>query len=108
MVAGLLLRWVFRAPLRLLFTSAAQREHQPFTKWLIRNMDAVIATSARSGAFLDVPHTVVMHGVDLDRFHPPATATDRLCRFRPARALSRSAASAGSATRRARTSSSMR
>ncbi|MBU0585097.1 MAG: glycosyltransferase family 4 protein [Alphaproteobacteria bacterium] len=77
MVAGLLLRWVFRAPVRLLFTSAAQREHQGFTKWLIRNMDAVIATSARSGAFLDVPHTVVMHGVDLDRFHPPAAATDR-------------------------------
>ncbi|WP_457941333.1 glycosyltransferase family 4 protein [Mesorhizobium sp. 10J20-29] len=77
MVAGLLLRWVLRAPVRLLFTSAAQREHQGFTKWLIRNMDAVIATSARSGAFLEVPHTVVTHGVDLDRFHPPATATDR-------------------------------
>ena len=78
MVAGLLLRHLFRAPLRLLFTSAAQREHQAFTKWLIAKMDAVIATSGRSGGFLDVPHTVVMHGVDLDRFHPPAVSTDRL------------------------------
>src|SRR5690349_13043458 len=65
MVAGLLLKRVFRAPLHLLFTSAAQRNHRPFTKWLIGRMEAVIATSARSGSFLEVPHEVVMHGVDL-------------------------------------------
>jgi mannosyltransferase len=76
MVAGLVLRRIFRAPLHLLFTSAAQRGHQPFTKWLIRRMDAVIATSARSGSYLDVPHEVVMHGIDLDRFHPPCTTED--------------------------------
>lgn len=76
MVAGLLLKWIFRAPLHLLFTSAAQRSHQPFTKWLIRRMDAVIATSARSGSYLDVPHEVVMHGIDLDRFHPPQGGED--------------------------------
>ncbi len=70
MVAGLVLRHLFRAPLRLLFTSAAQRSHRPFTKFLIRQMDAVIATSARSGAFLDIPHSVVMHGIDLDLFRP--------------------------------------
>ncbi|WP_411956262.1 glycosyltransferase family 4 protein [Arvimicrobium flavum] len=75
MIAGLVLRRVLRAPLRLVFTSAAQRHHRPFTKWLIRRMDAVIATSARSGSFLEVPHTVVMHGVDLVKFHP-ATARD--------------------------------
>jgi mannosyltransferase len=71
MVAGLILKMVFRAPLKLVFTSAAQRQHRPFTKWLIRRMDAVITTSARSGGFLDVPHTVIMHGVDLEEFHPP-------------------------------------
>lgn len=76
MVTGLLLRRVFGAPLHLLFTSAAQRDHQPFTKWLVRRMDAVIATSARSGSYLEVPHEVVMHGVDLDLFHPPRTADD--------------------------------
>ncbi len=70
MLAGILLRDVFRAPLRLLFTSAAQRNHKRYTKWLIRRMDAVIATSKRSGSFLEVPHTVVMHGVDLEKFHP--------------------------------------
>jgi mannosyltransferase len=76
MVAGLLLKWLFRAPVHLLFTSAAQRSHQPFTKWLIRRMEAVIATSARSGSYLEVPHEVVMHGVDLDLFHPPRASED--------------------------------
>ena len=47
-------------------------------------MDAVIATSARSGAFLDVPHTVVMHGIDLDRFVPHAPDDGPLRRRRPA------------------------
>jgi len=76
MAAGLVLKWLLRSALALLFTSAAQRRHQPFTKWLIRRMDAVIATSARSGSYLDVPHTVVMHGIDLDIFHPPRGQDD--------------------------------
>jgi mannosyltransferase len=76
MAAGLVLQRLFRAQLHLVFTSAAQRSHQPFTKWLIRRMDAVIATSARSGSYLDVPHEVVMHGVDLDLFHPPGGGND--------------------------------
>jgi mannosyltransferase len=76
MVAGLVLRKVFRAPLKLVFTSAAQRDHRAFTKWLIRQMDAVIATGEKSASFLKVPHTVVMHGVDLDKFHPPKSEDD--------------------------------
>lgn len=72
MLAGLVLKKLLRMPLRLVFTSAAQRRHTRYTRLLIRNMDAVIATSARSGSFLEVPHTVVMHGIDLDRFHPPS------------------------------------
>jgi mannosyltransferase len=76
MVAGVFLRDILRAPLRLVFTSAAQRHHKPFTKWLIRRMDGVIATSERSASYLEVPHAVVMHGVDLDSFHPPSTPDD--------------------------------
>lgn len=76
MVSGLALKHLFRAPLKLVFTSAAQRRHRPFTKWLIRRMDAVVATSDRSGSFLDVPHRVIMHGVDVERFHPPRGADD--------------------------------
>lgn len=76
MIAGLVMRDVLRMPLRLVFTSAAQRHHKPFTKWLIRRMDAVVATSGMSGSFLEVPHTVVMHGIDLERFHPPRDPQD--------------------------------
>jgi mannosyltransferase len=76
MIGGVLLRDVLRAPLKLVFTSAAQRDHQPFTKWLIRRMDAVIATNLRSGSFLDVPHTVILHGVDLEKFHPAQDPDD--------------------------------
>ncbi len=76
MATGILLRHVLRMPVKLLFTSAAQRRHTAYTKWLIRRMDAVIATSDRSGSFLEVPHTVIQHGVDLSLFHPPETAED--------------------------------
>ncbi len=72
MVLGLLLKAVFRRRLKLLFTSAAQRKHKGFTRWLIRRMDRVVATSARAAAFLEVPHQVVMHGVDCATFHPAA------------------------------------
>ncbi len=72
MMGGVVLRDLFRAPLKLVFTSAAQRHHKPLTKWLIRRMDAVIATSAHSGSFLDVPHRVIRHGVDTRAFSPPA------------------------------------
>ncbi|ANK92534.1 lipopolysaccharide core biosynthesis mannosyltransferase LpcC [Rhizobium sp. N6212] len=76
MAVGILLRHLLRMPLKLIFTSAAQRRHTAYTKWLIRRMDAVIATSDRSGSFLEVPHTVIQHGVDLSLFHPPETADD--------------------------------
>lgn len=76
MIGGIIARDVLRMPLKVMFTSAAQRQHKSFTKWLIRRMDHVVATSARSGRFLDVPHDVVMHGIDAAAFHPPVTAGD--------------------------------
>jgi mannosyltransferase len=82
MVAGIFLRDVLRAPMKLVFTSAAQRHHKPFTKWLIRRMDAVVATSARSGSFLEVPHRVIMHGIDTERFHPARTSEDEFAAAR--------------------------
>ncbi|MCL6707060.1 glycosyltransferase family 4 protein [Pseudomonas sp. R2.Fl] len=78
MLVGVILRDLLRMPLKLLFTSAAQRRHSRYTRWLIRRMDAVVATSARSGSFLQVPHTVIMHGIDTARFHPPADGSDRM------------------------------
>ena len=76
MAAGIVLKSVFRAPLRVIFTSAAQRRHTRFTRFLIARMDAVVATSERSGRYLDVPHSVVMHGVDCGRFRPAVERED--------------------------------
>lgn len=76
MVPGIIMRDILRMKLRLVFTSAAQRHHKPFTKWLISKMDAVIATSQRSGSYLDVEHTISLHGVDLERFSPPLKDED--------------------------------
>lgn len=70
MIAGIVLRDILRMPLKLVFTSAAQRHHKGLTRFLIRRMNAVIATSARSAAFLQVPARIVMHGIDLERFTP--------------------------------------
>ena len=70
MALGLILRHVFRRRFRLLFTSAAQRHHKPFTKWLIRQMDALVATSPQAASYLERTAHVVMHGVDCETFHP--------------------------------------
>ncbi len=71
MIVGLALR-ALGWPLKLIFTSAAQRHHTWLTRWLIRNMDAIIATSPLSASYLKRDATVVMHGVDTDRYAPPA------------------------------------
>ena len=71
MIVGVLLRslgW----PLKLVFTSAAQRHHSWITRWLIRRMDAIIATNDISASYLKREATVIPHGVDTDRYSPPA------------------------------------
>ena len=70
MIVGVLLR-TLGWPLKLVFTSAAQRHHSGLTRWLIRQMDAVIATSSISASFLKRSSTVVLHGVDTDCYAPP-------------------------------------
>src|SRR5262249_17946081 len=60
MITGLLLR-ALGWPLKLVFTSAAQRHHTALTRWLLRQMDAIIATSSISASYLERESTVVMH-----------------------------------------------
>src|ERR1043166_6024545 len=62
MIVGVLLR-ALGWPLKLVFTSAAQRHHSWITRWLIRRMDAIIATSDISASFLKRRATVIPHGV---------------------------------------------
>jgi mannosyltransferase len=77
MIVGVLLR-ILGWPLKLVFTSAAQRHHTWITRWLIRRMDAIIATNDISASFLKRPATVIPHGVDTDTYAPPA---DRAAAF---------------------------
>lgn len=74
MALGLILRHLLRRRYRLLFTSAAQRRHTGFTRWLIRRQDALVATSPQAASYLERPATVILHGVDTSVFQP---ATDR-------------------------------
>ena len=71
MLPAIIARDVFRLPLAILFTSASQREHSAYTRWLIGRMDRVVATSERGLSYLHVPADVVMHGIDTERFAPP-------------------------------------
>ncbi len=70
MMAGLLLL-ALGWPLKLVFTSAAQRHHTWTTRAMMARMDAIIATSDASAAYLKLPHIVIMHGIDTERYAPP-------------------------------------
>lgn len=60
------------APLKILFTSTAQRHHTRFTKWLMGQMDGIITTCSAANSYLNPPADVVIpHGVDLERYQPP-------------------------------------
>jgi len=71
MALGLLLRVLFRRRVALLFTSASQRKHTGYTRWLIGRMDGLIATSERSARYLERRPVVIMHGIDTEGFSPP-------------------------------------
>lgn len=72
MRAAIWTRDVLRLPIRIVFTSAAQRRHSAYPRWLISRMDAVIATTDHAAEFVPHVRAVVPHGVDTDLFVPAA------------------------------------
>ena len=72
MLPAIVLRDLLGMKLKIVFTSASQRRHTGWSKFLISRMDAVIATSGKTAAYLEVPNTVILHGIDTKRFQPPA------------------------------------
>ncbi len=72
MLPAIIMRDGLRMPLKIVFTSASQRRHTGWTKWLISKMDAIIATSGKTADYLEVPNSVSLHGIDTKRFSPPA------------------------------------
>ena len=72
MLFGLFLRDVLRRPWRLVFTSASQRHHSAYTRGLIARMNGIIAVCEATRGYLDVPATVILHGIDTQKFVPVA------------------------------------
>lgn len=72
MRAALWARDVLRRPVRIVFTSAAQRRHSALPRWLIARMDAVIATTEAAAGFVPNVQAVVPHGVDAELITPAA------------------------------------
>ena len=63
-------RDILKKPIKIVFTSAAQRRHSLYPRWLISKMDAVIATTVEAASFLENVSTVVPHGVLTQKFMP--------------------------------------
>lgn len=70
MLPGWLLRDLLRMRMKVVFTSASQRHHTAWSRFLISRMDAVIATSSKTAAYLRRESTVVRHGIDVEVFRP--------------------------------------
>lgn len=74
MIQALLLKHLFRAKIKILFTSTAQRYHSGLTRWLMAKMDAVISTCSYAAHYLPFkPAAIVPHGVDTEKFQPVAS-----------------------------------
>jgi len=71
MIQALLLKYLFRAKIKIIFSSAAQRHRSGFTLWLIRRMDAVLAMCEASASYLEKPaDAIIYHGVQTTVYHP--------------------------------------
>ncbi len=69
MIQGVLLKYLFGAKIKLVFSSAAQRKRARFTRWLTRRMDAVIAMCKASASYLEnPPSTIIYHGVNTSAY----------------------------------------
>ena len=72
MIQALIAKWL-GANIKIAFTSTAQRHHSAFTRWLMSQMDAIISTCNAAASYLQTPPDIIIpHGVDTDRFQPPA------------------------------------
>ncbi len=81
MLVGLVFKHIFRKRLKLLFTTASQRTHTGYIKWLIGQMDHIIAISAKTGRHLERPADVILHGIDTAQFTPPPDRTALRTKF---------------------------
>jgi len=71
MLQALALKKLSPNPLKIVFTSTAQRKHTWITRWLIKQSDAVISTCTAAASYIQGGADIIIpHGVDLERFRP--------------------------------------
>jgi mannosyltransferase len=62
MMLGIFLRDILKAPILLVFTSAARYRHSWLPRWLIGRMNAVICTTEDAAAYVPNTTKIVPHG----------------------------------------------
>lgn len=70
MLLGIALRALLRKRLKLVFTSSSPRVRGGLTRWMVRRMDAIVATTKVNAEVMPGQPVIVPHGVDTDRFAP--------------------------------------
>lgn len=71
MIQALLAKKLFRARIKIVFTSTAQRHHSKFTKWLMNQMDSIITTCHSAGNYIERKADIIIpHGIDITRYSP--------------------------------------
>ncbi|GAA0810454.1 glycosyltransferase family 4 protein [Colwellia asteriadis] len=71
MIQALTLKYIFRAKIKIVFSSAAQRYRSGLTLWLTDKMDAVLAMCNASASYLHrKPDAIIYHGVKTDVYSP--------------------------------------
>jgi mannosyltransferase len=76
MIQALILKHIFRAKIKIVFSSAAQRYRSGFTLWLTDRMDAVLAMCKASASYLHrKPDAVIYHGVKTGVYTPASDKT---------------------------------
>jgi len=71
MIQALILKKVFHAKLKIVFTSTAQRHHTSFTRGLMNQMDGIVSTCSAAANYLQRPADIIIpHGIDTVTYHP--------------------------------------
>ena len=75
MIQALVAKKLFGAKIKIAFTSTAQRHHSGFSRWLMRQMDAIISTCNAAASYLieRKPDIIIPHGVDTTTYRPAAS-----------------------------------
>jgi mannosyltransferase len=71
LLAGMVLKLLGRQ-VRLVFTRHTSMAPSRLTRFLARGADSLVALTRQVAEVIALPSTVISHGIDLTRFHPPA------------------------------------